>query len=251
MDGSDGGGVGAKARQSLLRLGLPADASRGLNVRTPLPAGRGYGTSTADIGAVLFTAAARADIPLDGVAASRIAVSVEPTDSTLLAGLTLFDHRRGMFHEYLGRAPRMRILVLDPGGFVDTVSFNAIERGSALKTLASGHRRALELLHWGIAHGEPRAVAEASTLSAALHQAILYSPLLGAVLDAAPSIGALGVCRAHSGTVVGLLFNPRELDEERAVGAVASLMPNVKTRFVDLVDGGTRRDEAAAEGEAS
>jgi L-threonine kinase len=102
-----------------------------LRLESTIPRGRGYGSSTADIGATLHTLAQALGKPLSAETVARLAVGVEPSDSTLFPGLALFAHRDGGFHQCLGAAPPLAVLLLDPGGKVDTVAFNRVNHTDA------------------------------------------------------------------------------------------------------------------------
>ncbi len=210
-----------------------------LELASDLPRGRGYGSSTADIGATLFALGAALGSPLSTATVAQLAVGVEPSDSTLFPGLTLFDHRAGSFYTYLGPAPPLTVLVIDPGGQVDTLAFNRLDHRAALRRLASIHRQAFALLRHGIQAKEWGALGVAATLSARVHQAILPNPLLERVLDLARQVCALGTCRAHSGTLLGLLLDPARADVPSVTDfCQAQLPPPVKVRAYALVGGG-------------
>ena len=85
-----------------------------MEINNPLPVGRGYGTSTADIGAALFAANQALSLDLTASEASQIAVKIEPTDSTLFSGLTLFAHRTGNFNVSLELHHPQNLLFLIP-----------------------------------------------------------------------------------------------------------------------------------------
>jgi len=55
---------------------------------------------------------------------------------------------------------------------------------------------------------DPTAIGAASTLSATAYQAINYSSLVTRARQWTKTTGALGIVRAHSGSVVGLLYPP-------------------------------------------
>ncbi len=212
-----------------------------LRLLSDLPRGRGYGSSTADIGATLYAlgqALGRSVVPEQ---VARLAVSVEPSDSTILPDLALFDHRRGRLHESLGPAPPLTVVVIDPGGEVDTLTFNRMNHRETLSRLAPQHREAFSLLREGLGEGNCEAVGEAATLSARAHQDILYNPLLEPVLAMAREVGAIGVCRAHSGTLLGLLLAPGQADPSAVVAFAARRLPDsVAVRPQRLLDGGPR-----------
>ena len=206
----------AKAAAAL-RLALAArDASPAdvrLLIRNPLPRSRGYASSTADVAGTIYAVGAALGRPFAPEEAARLAVQVEPSDSTLFPGPTLFAHRDASFYRPLPPLPPLAVVILDPGGAVDTLAFNAADHTAALRKLAAGHRDAFAAFAAGLAAGDPVEAARAATLSARLHQAILPDDLVDAALAAYADLGALGICRAHSGTLVGLICRPETADE--------------------------------------
>jgi L-threonine kinase len=170
-----------------------------------------------------------------------LAASLEPTDSTLFPGLAVFSHRDGQRHELLGAVPPVEVLVLDPGGQVDTVQFNDLDHSATLSRLAADHLEAFALLKKSIATLDWAGVGQAATLSACAHQAILADDLGPVAWRLARDTRSLGVCRAHSGTLWGVLVDPLRED----VNAIESyltrrLPPGIAMHRERLVDGGPR-----------
>lgn len=218
---------------------LQIDSLPPISLRQQLPSGRGYGSSTADIGSVLFAVARWAGITLDPLQASRLAVGIEPTDSSFFPGLALFDHRRAEFYEVLGSALPAAIVIIDPGGAVDSETFNMFDWTATLKKLAPLHRQAFDLLKKGIASQNIYALGEAATMSAKAHQEILPNPWLDPVLALSNQIGASGVCRAHSGTILGILFPESSFDKEAVVPYIRKRLPaQIHLRVTKLTGGG-------------
>jgi L-threonine kinase len=133
------------------------------------------------------------------------------------------------------------VVVLDPGGVVDTLAFNQLDHREVLRQLAPRHQAAFTLLREGLQQGNLEAIGVAATLSAGAHQAILANPLLEPILALARDVKALGVCRAHSGTLLGLLLDPKEADVP-AITALATrrFAPAVTVCSRPLVSGGLR-----------
>lgn len=230
----------AALKAGLAYMGGATWAGR-LRLLSDLPRGRGYGSSTADIGATLYAMGKALDRPIVPEQVARLAVGVEPSDSTIFPGLALFDHRRNRIHEGLGPAPPLAAVVIDPGGEIDTLTFNRMNHQEPLRRLASQHREAFGLLGEGLREGDCEAVGRAATISACAHQDILYNPLLEPVLEMAREVGALGVCRAHSGTLLGLLLDPDRADPSAVTALVARRLPgSVTVRPHRLLDGGPR-----------
>ncbi len=210
-----------------------------VEMRGNTPPGRGYGSSTADIGAALYALAGAVGRVPDPLELARLAVQVEPTDSTLFPGLALFGHVDGERFEPLGAAPLLDVIVLDPGGFVDTVIFNRANHRPTWRRLAAQHREAFDLLRQGLRRSDGEAVGRAATLSARAHQLILPNPWLEPSLAWARDIRAVGVCRAHSGTCIGLLVDPTRQDVGEDVRYLARRVPpDVSISHYALVGGG-------------
>lgn len=214
---------------------LPGAGRGVLELESNAPRGRGYGTSTADIASCLYAAGC------DTATAAGIAVRIEPSDSSIFPGLTLFDHRQGAFAQTWGTAPPLNVIVLDPGGQVDTVRFNQRNHQDILKKQASIHQEAFHLLKTSLEMQDWQMFGEAASLSAYAHQEILDNPLLETSFSLAKKVGALGVCRAHSGTILGLIVDPLEVNVTKAIAYIAKQLPDsVQTACHRLTDGGPR-----------
>jgi L-threonine kinase len=212
-----------------------------VQVQSTLPRGRGYGSSTADIGAVLYALGQATAIPLRPLEVAQLAVQVEPTDSSLLPGLALWGHRTGQLCIDLGVPPALTVIVLDPGGEVDTLAFNHCDHRAVLHTLAPRHREAFSILQEGVRQGDVAAIGMAATLSATAHQAILYNPILDLALSLSRDIGAVGVCRAHSGTILGVLLDPQRTAVTPATAHLKRRIGhNVEVFSMSCVSGGAR-----------
>jgi L-threonine kinase len=239
------GSCPAPKAEAALRLARAAwgaaDADFALRLSTNLPRSRGYGSSTADVGAALYGLAALLGRTVTPEEVARLAVQVEPTDSTVCPGLALLDHRSATRCQTLGPAPPLAVVVVDPGGEVDTLAFNRRDLAAALRRLAPRHHEAFALLETGLAHGDLPALGAAATLSAVAHNEILHHPLLERTLSLAREAHALGLCCAHSGTLLGVLLDPSQDDVAEVtrflrlhLGAVATVTAH------RLVGGGPR-----------
>ncbi|MDK2980340.1 MAG: L-threonine kinase [Chloroflexota bacterium] len=232
---------GRKARRALRKWRRGWGRQLGVWVRQPLPVGRGYGTSTADIGAALAAACKIDGRAWDAQAAACMAVGVEPTDSTLFPGLTLFAHRSAKFQHYLGTAPAARLLIIDPGGRVDSQAFNRRNWHSHLDALSDAHQDAFDMLREGIETADLELMGQAASLSSRLHQRLLFNALLDEALWLAEQVGALGVCRAHSGTILGLILPPEREDLDDLIRFGRRHLPAGLNWFATrLTDGGPR-----------
>lgn len=182
-------------------------------LRSQLRPGAGMASSTADMCAALAATAALGGRPLSSIELFQRCRSLEPTDGLMFPGLALVDQKRGERADLLGKPPPLAILGIDPGGTVLTGAFHGRpDLDEANRRKEPAVRVALSLAQAAIAAGDPAGLAQAATVSARAHQAILPHPLWEQVRRLARVCGALGVNVAHSGTVIGLLFDPRQVD---------------------------------------
>jgi len=228
----------AAVRLALARLGEREWGVR-LAINNPLPPGKGLASSTADVTAAAAATAVALGAELSLKEIKDIALAIEPSDGTFLPGIVLFDHRRGEFQEYLGEPPPLSVLIVDPGGMIDTVRFNQ-RRDLMIHNQAKEDavRRAVSLVRQGLARGRADLLAEGATLSALANQGILYKPELETLLAIATRCGALGINTAHSGTVIGILHRPGEVDVNRMEAEIRTLWPRVRFIRADMTAGG-------------
>jgi L-threonine kinase len=202
-------GPGTKALRALevTLLALGGRVRRAvIHLETPGLPGKGLGTSTADILAVAGATAAALGEQFRPEQLARIALAIEPSDSTMFPGLALLDHRRGSMLKVLQPPPPLGLIILDLGGEVDTEQFNRRpDLGALNRQKEPLVREALRLVHRGIKCGDPVLVGRGATISTLAHQVILPHPGLPELVREACRRGALGVVRAHSGTVLGVL----------------------------------------------
>ncbi|MGI9860305.1 hypothetical protein SDD30_02840 [Moorella naiadis] len=210
-----------------------------VEICSPLPPGKGLASSTADVVAALVATAGALGRELSVEVITQLALALEPSDGTFLPGIVRFDHLAGKKWEYLGQPPPLDILIVDPGGVVDTVLFNQ-RRDLPNLNLAKERevREATRLVREGLSRGRTDLVARGATLSALANQGILYKPELEPILKIAISSGALGVNTAHSGTVIGVLYRPGEVDVTDLEGRIRAVFPYVNFIRTTMTGGG-------------
>ncbi|AKX93865.1 GHMP kinase [Moorella thermoacetica] len=224
-------------RLTLDHLAAPWGAR--VDIYNPLPPGKGLASSTADVVAAAVATAEALGTGLSLETITEIALAVEPSDGTFLPGIVCFDHLQGKRWEYLGQPPPMDVLIVDPGGMVDTVLFNR-RRDLVALNLAKEEkvRQAVKLVKEGLARGRADLIARGATISALANQDILSKPELETILELATSRGALGVNTAHSGTVIGILYRPGEVDVDALEASIRTTFPYVDFIRATMVGGG-------------
>lgn len=230
----------AALRAALAYCGATALGGR-LTLDSPLPRGKGLGSSTADVGGAIYATLRALGRQADPATVAALAVGVEPTDSSLFPGVALFDHRSGARCEPLGPAPPLDVVVVDEGGTVDTLAFNRRDAQAILAANEPQVREALALVRRGLVERRSDLLGRGATLSAQAHQRVLPKRWLDAVVDAATEAGAVGVVAAHSGTVLGALVDPARAPTARVLAVLRAAVPAGAVLFIcRLADGGPR-----------
>ena len=132
----------------------------------------------------------------------------------------LFDHRGGTIREPLGPPPALNILCIRLPGAVDTVAFNRRLPTRLPEHALSAWRDAFRLCAEGIAHGDPGKIGAAATASAAAAHRLGCPPAPPGLEACARETTALGILRAHSGTVWGLLYPEDETPAPEEVSGI-------------------------------
>lgn len=195
-----------KAMCETLKFLNKSAKSMKVRIESEIPTSKGMASSTADIGGVCLSVAKILKKEVSEEETSRIALSIEPTDGTLFAGIVLFDHRYGKIKEYIGHPPEMKILVVDLGVCIDTIQFNKNDFSEAYFSNRKKIEEAVKLIKNGIKRKDIRLIGKGATISAVCNQKILFKPELEKIIDISLKMGAVGVNAAHSGGVVGILL---------------------------------------------
>lgn len=222
---------------------LNIDSYISVEIESDLPCGKGMASSSADISAACQAVAAFFGQYLTPDDIAKIALSIEPTDGVFYRGIVMFDHVTGTFCRYLGEPPEIKIAVFDMGGEVDTKEFN---KRNDLKFLNNQKepiiKKAVELVVSGLQQNNTRMIGLGATMSARANQAILFKPHLEDVIKIALDSGAVGVNAAHSGTVIGVLFDKRYLKQhDECIKQILKISEEIKYLMTcSLISGGLK-----------
>jgi len=212
-----------------------------VEIENPLPVGKGLASSTADVAAAAVATALAAGRELTLGELARIVVQVEPSDGVFLPGISLFEHVSGKRWEYLGEPPPLDILIVDLGGAVDTLAFNRRpDLWELNRAKEKWVREATRLVKEGLSQGNAALIARGATLSAWANQRILPKEELPVIFDIALSSGALGINIAHSGTVVGILYEPGTVDQKKLKALLKERYPFLSLLPARVVSGGVK-----------
>jgi uncharacterized protein involved in propanediol utilization len=100
------------------------------------------------------------------------------------------------------------LLIIDTGGFVDTISYNRRIEEKLLAANEPATRYALDLVRSALGEKDVEKLGAAARASAIVHQAILPKPGFNEIDKLGRMLGAVGIGAAHSGTVCTLFFPP-------------------------------------------
>ena len=210
------------AELTLAHIG--ADMGGELQLTSTIPIGWGMGSSTSDVIAAITATADGFGVQLPRVEVARLAVTAETASDSIMFGdhALLFAQRDALIIEDFGTPfPVFEVLGFSTGSGVDTLEFTPavyddrdIERFEELRVL----------LREGMKDHDPGLVGYVATASSRINQRYLPKPEFDRLLLLADTCGAVGVQVAHSGSVVGVLFNGDDIEvESRVEKAVAAL----------------------------
>lgn len=201
-----------------------------IEISSDVPSRVGMGSSTSDVTAAIRAIADFHDVRLPEEELGQLAVQAEgASDSTMIDDrVVLFAQRDGLVLETLGhRLPPMVVLGVDtdPGGAgVDTLRLKPAEYDDrevgAFQVLRAAMRRA-------VATADVALLGRVATASARINQRFLPKPELERLLELCQRHEGCGVQVAHSGTVVGLIFDARRPGVAEAVARCAQRLPEI------------------------
>jgi len=219
----------------------PTSRGAEIQIETTIPRGKGMSSSSADLASVAHASAEALGCPLPALRISQVCAQIEPTDALFHRGIVIYDQIRGELIEMLGDPPPIRFCVVDTGGTLETHAFDREKHRAVARKHKREIIRAISLVRTGIARREPRLVAKGATISALYHQEVLFKETLESLLHETREVGALGVNIAHSGTVVGVMYDPRTTSDEAIQQCVERIVPSDSILgCFDLISGRTQ-----------
>lgn len=177
-----------------------------------IPLSRGMGSSTADVLASIQAVLNWLGLEVASDAVMHIAVSAETAcDSTLFRQqAVLFAHREGVVMESFRRPlPPVDFISIDttPGVTVDTLE---LEPAHYDQLEIETFRPLRGLLRTAIKNADARMLGRIATASARINERFLPKPRLAEIETIGARFDAIGIQVAHSGTVVGLMFDAKD-----------------------------------------
>lgn len=199
--------AGLAARKTLSHLGVAGGGV--LHIESNIPIGHGYGSSSADVVAAIRAVAAAHDVRLQPSRVSQLAVSAEgASDAIAFDGhAVLFAQREGtVLEDFGGSLPPLLLVGFKAMGGrpIDTLALPPA-RYDSIEIQQFRVLRAL--IAYAVRYQDPICLGRAATASALLSQRHLPKQHLERAIDVAKGAGACGVQVAHSGSLLGILFD--------------------------------------------
>lgn len=207
-----------------------------------IPVAKGMASSTADIAATIVATTRFLEQSISEQDLARLCAHLEPSDSTPIGPLALFDHNRGKIITKLNGFNSLDILILESPICVETSLYHLIDRDQALRHSAPQLESAYHTLRTALDTQSPRQFGTACMISAQQSQKILRKPHFSCLLDIVEHHDLYGLNVAHSGSVVGMLFDGNKHDIEAVIHNIQSVAAKHYPHFhlTKLVNGGVR-----------
>ena len=220
----------AAVRRTLMHL-RRARVRADVRVSSPIPRGRGLGSSSADLSAAIAATALALGEELSPYDIAQIALSIEPTGGVMMPGLALFDHRAGMVRESLGPPPPMEIVALDFGGSSRSGFFNLSDRPQRWHGVNGETAEALNLIRRGVAEKSPALVGRGATIASQAGSHVQPRPRLEEVAAFAREVGAVGVNGGQSEGVTGILLDATQRRGKSTYIKAKEAFPDAETIY--------------------
>ena len=227
----------AAVRRTLSHL-RQAKVRADVRVSSPIPRGRGLGSSSADLSAAIAATALALGEELSPYDIAQIALSIEPTGGVMMPGLALFDHRAGMVRQSIGPPPPMEIVALDFGGASrsdlggNTRQWREVDEQT---------EEALSLIRRGVADKSPALVGQGATMAAGAASRVVPRPRLEEVTEFARGVGAVGVNGGQNEGVTGVLLDATERRGKSTYIKAQQAFPDAETVYhFRLLSGGVQ-----------
>jgi uncharacterized protein involved in propanediol utilization len=198
-----------------------------LQISSDIPVGWGLGSSTSDVTAAIRAVTSALGKRLDPREVAHLAVRAETASDSIMFNdrTVLFAHREGIVMEDFGDLlPEFEVL-----------GFNTDKTQTGVDTLAHPPARysrseieifrpLIKLFRVGIRTQDLRLIGQVATASAHINQHYLPKPHFEGLKVIVSSVGAAGFQVAHSGTVAGIIFDPKDPERERRIQQAHALV---------------------------
>ncbi len=196
--------------------GFSKNDSKGLSIdiHTEIPIGKGMASSTADLAASAVATVEYLGKVITEEEVAKLCIEIEPTDSTIFKEITLFDHINGIFAKKYGFMPDCKVLLLEGREMINTLDFHKLDFKDKLQENEENLKIALKYFEKGIENKDIYSIGRGASISAVANQSIIYKKGLEELCELSSMLGAAGINVAHSGSVIGIIYESNKFDKE-------------------------------------
>ncbi len=211
-----------------------------IEIMRSIPRGKGLASSTAEItAAIAATSQALGNRYWDDSFADIVVGVDRSTDAVYSRGISNCSFLTGEVLDRYLRVPSLAFIVVDMGGEVVTQEINRDRSRQIYSKHEFRLRSAFQRMRQGLNECSAQMVAKAATESALINQNILYKPFLDELIAGTREFGALGVNCAHTGTVLGVMYDPTKSNASQLEARVKKIAGNDRViGNFDLISGG-------------
>lgn len=181
------------------------------SVQSNIPQSKGMASSTADIVATINALASLHEIELSVEHIQDILRGIERSDPVFHQTPGLYLSKHQCFARSWDWRPKFKVVYSILPGSTTTEIVNEAKLLGFYQDNLAAYQASLTLLDKGFQTGDPEIIGSASTKCADIFQAFCPVQLVDELINIAQKVGALGVVRAYTGHIAGLLF-PEEVD---------------------------------------
>lgn len=214
----------------------------GISINSDIPIAKGMASSTADIAATIIASARYLGKELSFEELGKLCCEIEPTDSIIFQKLTLFDHINGRIIQEYKWNPSMKVLILEMDRVVNTEEFRKNDYSKIRHKNRKEIERAYKIFTSACETKDKKLFGKAVTISSLINQEILFKPKLDEIINISTKLGAYGVNVAHSGTVIGILYDDNEVDVYKLKDILNRRIEQYYTKIyvANMIEGGVR-----------
>lgn len=176
-----------------------------IQIKSKIPSGKGMASSTADLCAIYCSLLKMFNKDFNEEELIKECIKIEPTDSIIFREMTLFDYKKGLYKEKIGKYFSYDILVFEGKKGISTVEFNN-KKLPDLKDVSDIYT----ILKEGAAEKNIEKLAYVSTESVIRNQHRLPYTWINNIEKIRKLTSGLGIIGAHSGNVLGIIYENEE-----------------------------------------
>lgn len=192
------------AAHTLSYFGITNGYQLEISFNRNIPIGKGLSSSTADMLATVKALQKAFGFSLQAQVISSIFKKIEPHDGLMYNNSVAYNHRRGELLKNLNYTPSFKLIVLDFGGHIDSISYN-----NELKFTDSITKQYNKLYQKCLQAYQEKSdylIAKCATDSLKLYLKTNPHSLRAEILNVYHQLGAIGIVNTHSGTCIGLIY---------------------------------------------